>query len=368
LPPVADLLRAVGNGKGSGPAHSGRDDNLAALIQVGYGDVDQAFQDADHVVQGVYDVHRGTAHPMECRAVLAEPGSGESGTTLYSATQTPHLVKRTIVEVLGIEEDPLRVVAPHDVGGGFGPKIISYPEEVMVTAVARARGQSIKWAEDRREHFTTTTHERDQAWDVEAAFDRDGKLLGLRGTMLHDTGTYLPWGIISPYISSTTVPGPYVLPSYQLETSVIFTNTTPTSPVRGAGRPQAVFVMERLMDQAADELGLDRAEIRRRTLITEDQMPYAVGLTFRDGSPVIYDSGDYPATLEAALEKADYDSFPARQAAAREEGRLLGIGMGCYVEGTGLGPFEGATVRVHKPGRSRSTRARPRRGSPTGPR
>lgn len=347
LAPVADLLRAASEDT---VAHSDREDNLAALIEVGYGDVGVAFADAAHVVTATYDVHRGTAHPMECRAVLADPGDVGGQTTLYSATQAPHLVKRSVVEVLGVDEDQIRVVAPHDVGGGFGPKIIAYPEEIMVTAVARKLGRPIKWAEDRSEHFTTTTHERDQHWEVELALDADGTLRGLRGTMLHDTGAYLPWGIISPYISSTTVPGPYVLPAYGLTTKVVFTNTTPTSPVRGAGRPQAVFVMERLLDQAADELDLDRAEIRRRNFITPEQMPYPVGLTFRDGSPVIYDSGDYPATLEAALQAADYDGFAARQAAAREEGRYLGIGMACYVEGTGLGPFEGATVRIHKTG------------------
>lgn len=348
LPPVSDLLSAVTDDAAT--AHSDRPDNLAALIEVGYGEVDDAFDGASHVVSATFDVHRGTAHPMECRAVLADPGEVGGQTTLYSATQAPHLVKRSVVEVLGIDEDDIRVVAPHDVGGGFGPKVIAYPEEVVVTAAARKFGRAIKWAEDRREHFTTTTHERDQHWDVELAVDHDGTLRGLRGTMLHDTGAYLPWGIISPYISSTTVPGPYVLPSFALTTKVVFTNTTPTSPVRGAGRPQAVFVMERLLDQAADELGMDRAEIRRRNLITEDQMPYAVGLTFRDGSPVIYDSGDYPATLEAALEAADYDSFETRRASAHEEGRYRGIGVACYVEGTGLGPFEGATVRIHKTG------------------
>jgi aerobic carbon-monoxide dehydrogenase large subunit len=348
LAPVADLLLSAG--AGSGPAHAGRPDNVAARIDVGYGDTDAAFAKAAHVVRQRYDVHRGTAHPMECRAVLAEVDPTTGKVAVQSTTQAPHLVKRALVEVLGVDEDEVRVAAPHDVGGGFGPKVITYPEEMMVPAAARKLRRPIKWAEDRREHFTTTTHERDQHWDVEAAFDGGGKLLGIRGSMLHDTGAYLPWGIISPYIASTTLPGPYVLPSYRLRTDVMFTNTTPTTPVRGAGRPQAVFVMERLLDQAADELDLDRAEIRRRNFITADQMPYEVGLTFRDGSPVVYDSGDYPATLEAALRQADYDDFRARQAAARAEGRSIGIGMACYVEGTGLGPFEGATIRIHKTG------------------
>ena len=204
----------------------------------------------------------------------------------------------------------------------------------------------MKWIEDRREHFLSTTQERDQYWSVEVALDSNAKLLGVRGTMLHDTGAYLPWGVVMPYISATTVPGPYVLPAYEMQVVVAYTNKVPTTPVRGAGRPQAVFAMERLMDRAARELGMDPAGIRRRNLIQPTQMPYAVGLTFRDGKPVVYDSGDYPAAHDCALALAAYADFPGRQKEARALGRYIGIGMGSYVEGTGLGPFEGVTVRV----------------------
>ena len=164
--------------------------------------------------------------------------------------------------------------------------------------------------------------------------------------MLHDSGAFVPWGIIMPYIAAVTVPGPYVVPAYRLETVVVLTNKVPTTPVRGAGRPQAVFAMERLLDRVARELSLDRAEVRRRNFIQPEQMPYAVGLLFRDGKPLIYDSGDYPKGQDAALRLAGYDSFRDRQRAALEQGRLIGIGIGNYVEGTGLGPFEGVTVRV----------------------
>ncbi len=164
--------------------------------------------------------------------------------------------------------------------------------------------------------------------------------------MLHDTGAYLPWGVVMPYIAATTVPGPYVLPAYELDVTVAYTNKVPTTPVRGAGRPQAVFAMERLMDRAARELGLDPAEIRRRNLIGPSQMPYPVGLMFRDGKPVVYDSGDYPTVFEKALALSAYGDFPRRQKEARTRGRYIGIGIGSYVEGTGLGPFEGVTVRV----------------------
>jgi carbon-monoxide dehydrogenase large subunit len=169
--------------------------------------------------------------------------------------------------------------------------------------------------------------------------------------MLHDTGAFLPWGVVLPFIAATTVPGPYVLPAYELDVTVAYTNKVATTPVRGAGRPQAVFAMERLLDRAARELSLDRVEIRRRNLIQKSQMPYRVGLIFRDGKPVVYDSGDYPATLEKALALADYRDFPRRQKEALRQGRHIGIGIGSYVEGTGLGPFEGVGVRVLQNGK-----------------
>ena len=212
-------------------------------------------------------------------------------------------------------------------------------------------GRPVKWIEDRREHFLAATQERDQYWSVEIAVDGAGKLLGVRGTMLHDTGAYVPWGIIMPFIAAATVPGPYVLPTYRLEVTAVYTNKVATTPVRGAGRPQAVFAMERLMDRAARELGLEPAEIRRRNFIAPSQMPYSVGLTFRDGKPLVYDSGDYPACQAKALELADHAGFPVRQKAARAAGRHIGIGIANYVEGTGLGPFEGVTVRVLQDGR-----------------
>jgi carbon-monoxide dehydrogenase large subunit len=178
------------------------------------------------------------------------------------------------------------------------------------------------------------------------AVDGDGRILGVRGRMLHDSGAFVPWGIIMPYIAAVTVPGPYVVPSYRLETIVVLTNKVPTTPVRGAGRPQAVFAMERMLDRVARELQIDRAELRRRNFIKPEQMPYAVGLLFRDGKPLVYDSGDYPKGQETALALAGYDGFRQRQRAALDQGRLIGIGLANYVEGTGLGPFEGVTVRV----------------------
>jgi carbon-monoxide dehydrogenase large subunit len=332
-------------------AHAGSEDNVASSFTVGFGAVEEAFNRAAHVFRERLFQHRGCGQSMECRGVVASHDPVQDTITVWTATQAPHNVKRMLVDVLGRSEDSVRVVAPPDVGGGFGPKGIAYPEEAVIASCATVLGRPVKWIEDRCEHFVATTQERDQYWDVEIAVNAEARIMGVRGSMVHDAGAYLPWGIITPYISATTMPGPYVIPAYQLDVTVALTNKTPTTPVRGAGRPQAVFAMERLMDRVAKGLGLDPAEVRRRNFVRPDQMPYPVGLIYRDGSPVTYDSGDYPACQKETLESADYDGFPARKAAARREGRLLGIGIANYVEGTGLGPFEGASVRVTHSGK-----------------
>ncbi|HJX10511.1 MAG TPA: molybdopterin cofactor-binding domain-containing protein, partial [Candidatus Binatia bacterium] len=237
------------------------------------------------------------------------------------------------------------------VGGGFGPKAIFYPEEGLVPFAARALGRPVKWTEDRREHFLATNQERDLYHDAEMALTREGKILAFRGTVVFDTGAYVPWGIVDPWISATTIPGPYKLPAFQVDMQVAYTHKVPVTPVRGAGRPQAVFVMERMMDLAARELQLDPAEIRQRNFIQPEEMPYAMGLVYRDGAQVIYDSGDYPACLRKSQDLIGYDAFRREQAKARVEGRYIGVGIGVYVEGTGLGPYEGAIVQIESSGK-----------------
>jgi carbon-monoxide dehydrogenase large subunit len=186
---------------------------------------------------------------------------------------------------------------------------------------------------------------------MEIAVDREGRILGLRGSLIHEAGAYMPWGVVLPWIAATSVPGPYVIPNFQLDVSVAFTNKVPTSPVRGAGRPEAAVVMERLMDRLARELKLDRAEVRRRNFIRPAQMPYRVGIISRDGRPVTYDSGDYPTCQQKALAAADYQGFAKRQAEARAHGRYIGLGIGNAVESTGLGPYESAIIRVSTSGK-----------------
>jgi len=343
LDAVADCRAAIKDG--APRAHSDLAANVAAQFPLAYGDIDAAFAGAAHVFEEALWQHRGGGMALETRAVLASHDAVSDVLTVWSGTQTPHLGRGMLADLLGRNIESLRMIAP-DVGGGFGPKAIFYPEEAAVPAAALKLGRPVKWIEDRREHFLCATQERDQYWDMAIAVDAEGKILGLRGRMLHDSGAFLPWGIIMPYIAAVTVPGPYVVPAFALETVVVFTNKVPTTPVRGAGRPQAVFAMERLLDRVARELSLDRAELRRRNFIQPEQMPYAVGLLFRDGKPLVYDSGDYPKGQDAALALADYENFRKRQRAALDRGRLIGIGLGNYVEGTGLGPFEGVTVRV----------------------
>lgn len=343
LPAVSDCRAALA--AGAPAAHLGAAHNRATEFTTAYGDVEGTFSSAAHIFREELWQHRGCAHPLECRGALASWNERDGSLTLWSSTQTPHLEKRVLAELLELSPSRVRVIAP-DVGGGFGPKAIFYGEDAVIAAAARLLNCPVKWIEDRREHFLATTQERDQYWSVQIALDRDAKILGLRGSMVHDTGAWLPWGVVMPYIAATTVPGPYCVPAYGLDVTVAYTNKVPTTPVRGAGRPQAVFAMERLLDRAAHELRMDRAEIRRRNLIRPQAMPYAVGLTFRDGKPVIYDSGDYPECLERALDLAGYGDFRKRQREAREQSRYIGLGVGCYVEGTGLGPFEGVTIRI----------------------
>ena len=325
--------------------------NLASRFTLGFGAATELFARADLVLRQRFKTHRGAGQAMECRVVLAEYDRRANRITMWSATQAPHLIGRLASQMLGMEEWQVRVIAPHDVGGGFGPKAIFYPEEGLVPFAARALGRPVKWTEDRHEHFLSTNQERDQYHDAEMALTREGKVLGFRDTVVFDTGAYVPWGIVEPWITATTIPGPYKLSAFQVDMQVVYTHKVPVTPVRGAGRPQAVFVMERMMDLAARELQLDPAEIRQRNFIQPEEMPYPMGLVYRDGAQVTYDSGDYPACLRKAQDLIGYDQFRREQSRARFEGRYIGVGIGAYVEGTGLGPYEGAIVQIESSGK-----------------
>jgi carbon-monoxide dehydrogenase large subunit len=347
LPVVADIEAAAA--PGAALVHTGRPDNVVGRVAEEHGDVDAAMAKAAHVFEWRLEIERSAATPLEGRAVVAR--FDEAGALLvYDSTQAPTGIRNGLSRLFDLDLDRVNVVAP-DVGGGFGVKVIQfYPEEVLVPLAARRLGMPVKWTEDRREHFIGSTHERKQVHDVRVGAADDGRIVALETSFLHDSGAYCPYGLIIPVISAAQLPGPYRLDNYRYDFTAVFTNCVATSPYRGAGRPHAAFVMERIMDRLANELGLDRAEARRRNLIQPDEFPYDVGVTFQDGGPTVYDSGDYPAGLERLLEEVGYDRFEARREAARAEGRTIGIGIGCYVEGTGIGPYEGAAVNVQVDG------------------
>jgi carbon-monoxide dehydrogenase large subunit len=348
LPAVSDCRLALA--PGAPRAHCARPSNLLVEFRQSYGDVEAAFAHAPHRASISLKQHRGGAHSIEGRGALAFYDVNEDRLTLWSSTQLAHEVRAFLMSLLRLDENQLRVVAP-DVGGGFGAKFVMYPEEVTLAAACLLLRRPIKWVEDRREHFLAAVQERDQYWDLEVAFDGDGRLLGVRGDMIHDEGAYTPQGINLPYNASTALPGPYMLPAYQLDVRIAETNKVATMPVRGAGYPEGAFAMERLLDRIADELALDRAEVRLRNLVPPEKMPYITPMKTRAGSPVALDSGDFLGCQRTALATIDHAGFAERQRRARADGRYLGLGVGNGVKGTGRGPFESGTVRIGRSGR-----------------
>ena len=283
--------------------------------------------------------------PIEGRGVLAQPNPSDGSLRVWSSTQMPNELHNMLVETLGIDERLVRVTTP-DLGGGFGTKYMVYPEELAVPAAAVLLGRPLKWVEDRRESFLSQVQERDQFLSIELAVDAEARIAGIRGRLVHDQGAYVPRGLTVPGNAARTIVGPYVVPAFSIDVAVALTNKAPASTIRGAGYPQGTFAMERMLDLVAARLGLDRAEVRRRNLIPAEQMPYVKPMVERGGTPMVCDSGDYPATQAQALAIADWAGFRARQAAARADGRHLGIGIANMVKSSGRGPFESATVRV----------------------
>jgi len=347
-PSVSDCRQAAKSG--APPVRREIASNLIASFKVSYGDAAGAFAAARHVVREELWQHRGAGHPIEGRGILAEWRDADETMTVWASTQKAHDLLNSLNACVRLEDNRLRVATP-DVGGGFGPKLCVYSEDVAVAAAARRLGRSIKWIEDRREHFTNAAQERDQHWSLEIAVDGEARILGIRGRLLHDQGAYALQDINQPYNSAKSLSGPYMVPALSMDIAVVATNKTPVSSVRGAGYPQASFAMERLMDAVARELELDRAEVRRRNLIPADRMPYRLPLKERSGAGVEYDSGDYPACQAEVLDAARWDDFPRRQAQARAEGRYIGIGLAHALKGTGRGPFESGLVRVAPSGR-----------------
>jgi carbon-monoxide dehydrogenase large subunit len=342
--------------------HDGWDDNVAVRFEVRRGDAEGALAAAEVVVRERFTIQRQAPLPLETRGALADPDPGGL-LTLWSTTQNAHPLRRAVSRVAGLVPERIRVVAP-DVGGGFGGKGVLYPEDLIVALLALRTGRPVKWVEDRAEHLRSAIHAREQVHDIELGLDREGRLLALRDHFLVDSGAFNPLGLVIPYNTIAHLQGPYRMPALEAVATAVLTNKVPAAPYRGAGRPEAVFAVERALERAARALDLDPVELRLRNLLRPDELPYRAGILYRDGEPLVLDGGDYPAALRRAAELADYagarqgvrgaqgaegGSPPVGQAAA--DGRRVGVGVACYVEGTGIGPFEGAAVRVERDGR-----------------
>jgi carbon-monoxide dehydrogenase large subunit len=356
LPAVISMPQAIAGGAAA--VHDDAPDNTCFDWAIGdAAAADAAFARAAHVTRLELTNNRLVPNAMEPRAANAEYDRATGDTTLYTTSQNPHLIRLLLgAFVLGIPEHKLRVVAP-DVGGGFGSKIFHYAEEVLVTFAARQLGRPVKWTAERSESFMSDAHGRDHVTRAELAIDADGRFIGLRVKTLANMGAYLSTfaPAVPTWLHGTLMSGCYTTPAIYCEVRAVFTNTVPVDAYRGAGRPEATFVVERLVDTAARELQVDPAELRRKNFIRS--FPYAtpVGLT--------YDSGDYEPTLDLALKEADYAGFAKRRDEARSRGKLRGIGMATYVEACGIAPsalvgalgaraglYEAGQIRIHPTG------------------
>jgi len=350
LEAVVDLEKAL---EPDAPlVHDDLDSNLAAHLVQKKGDYEAAREKADLVIRRRIVVDRGTAAAMENRGIVAYWDPKSQQLTIWDTTQAPIPVRNGLAGMFGLSPTQVRVIAPF-VGGGFGPKIMMfYPEEMVLTWATLQLGRPIKWIEDRRENFYATNQERGQVHYAELALTRDGQILGLRDDFIHDTGAYDPYGLTVPLNTQCHALGPYKIPNFYSDLKVVFTNKPIVSPLRGAGRPQGVYVIERLLDIAAKELGIDRVEIRKRNLLPPDVFPYNNEIIDQAFVPLVYDSGNYLPVLEKAAEMIGYEQFiKEEQPRLRAEGRYVGIGIVSFIETTGIGPYEGARVTVETSGR-----------------
>ncbi|HXV72850.1 MAG TPA: xanthine dehydrogenase family protein molybdopterin-binding subunit [Acidimicrobiia bacterium] len=327
------------------PVHEGAASNRAATLRARLGasfsDVERSF----HVLELEFDQHRGAVASMEGRGVLAEWDDVAERLHVWTSSQSPHAVRQMVSQMLDLSPALVRVTTP-DVGGGFGPKAVVHPEEVVVAALSRSLQRPVKWVERRREHFTSTIQQRGQSASVRVAYSDTGRVQAIEARLIHDLGAFSPYGVVVPMTTLRLMSGPYMIANLDVEIECVYTNKTPTGAIRGAGRPNAIFILERVMDAIAAALSLDRAEVRRRNFIPSHRFPYSVAITASDGRPVTYDGGDYAAALESALAAADLDGFPSRRDSSAARGLLLGFGIASYVEDTGVGPYDGARVEI----------------------
>ena len=350
LPAVVDLEAALAGG--AAVVHDDLGSNVASHVRQAKGDYRRAAANAHLILKRRFRYEHGISSPIETRGIVAQWNARGQQLTIWDTTQAPVFVRNGLAAILGLSERQVRVIAPF-IGGGFGPKImIFYPEEVTLPWISMRLNRPVKWIEDRLEHFVATTHERGQIHDAEIALAQDGRILSVRDVFLHDNGAYNPYGLTVPINSQCTMLGPYVIPAYDSTFTSVFTTLPIVTPYRGAGRQHGVFVIERLLDLAAHELRLDPVEIRRRNLIPPDAFPFNNEIIYQDFAPLQYDSGNYEPVLDKALAAIGYEKFVHQeQPKLRAEGRCVGIAVACYVEGTGVGPYEGAKVQVQSNGR-----------------
>jgi aerobic carbon-monoxide dehydrogenase large subunit len=349
LPAAVDMLTA---GEPGAPLiHADWGDNVAVCFSTGFGNADEALRQAAVRVRDRFEIQRYVGMPIETRGVVARWDPRDGTLTTWNTTQVVHFVQQGLTAALDLPAHKVRVIAP-DVGGGFGTKANGYPEDLLVPVAALACRRPVKWTEDRREHMMAAAHARHQIHDIELAARADGTMLAVRDQIWLDLGAYNVWGIVLPYNTVAHLLGPHRVPHLAVECRAVVTNKTPTAPYRGAGRPEAVFAMDRIVDRLALELRMDPAELRRRNYLTAADLPYELQIPYRDGNPLIYDSGDFRANLEAALAAVGYQDLRSEQAELRRRSIYRGIGISGYVEGTAIGPYEGATVRMDPSGRA----------------
>lgn len=325
--------------------------NVGAHLVQHVGDAAGQIASAPHVLELDLDIERSACMPMEGKGILARWDAEEGRLRVHASTQTSTGLRAALAAKLALPLNAVHVVAP-DVGGGFGVKINHpWPEDVAVSLAAMRLQAEIKWVEDRREHFVSSAHERQQLQHVRVGFDDEGRILGMEVELWHDHGAYMPYGVIVPLNTSTHIPGPYRLRNFSVTFTSLYTNTVIVTPYRGAGRPQAAYAMERTMDAIAIELGLDRAQVRAANFIQPEEFPWELGMVLQDGRMGVYDSGDFPTSLDKLKALVGWDDFEAYREQARAEGRRVGIGIACYVEGTGAGPYEGGHIEIETNGR-----------------
>jgi carbon-monoxide dehydrogenase large subunit len=316
------------------------------------GDVDAAFAAADFVLDETFKVHRGTSSPMETRGLIALPkghGSGPFRLEIIASTQSPYRLRDSLSEMLPIPAREIWVKSDC-VGGGFGPKSGFYAEDFIVAWLALKSGRPVRWLEDRHEHFLCARQERDQIHDVSVAFSKTGKIIGLKDRFIYDVGAYSTT-IIIPWTTAYTLAGSYKIPHLRIQMQLAFTHKVPTMTVRGAGRPEAIFVIERVLDHVAAKLALDPLEIRHANMVQPQDLPWNTGLTSRDGEKIVYESVDIPGALEKVSAHIEYRRL--RKQFAQENGQAKtrrGVGIASYVVTTGRGPYELARARLESNG------------------